>query len=78
MRRHLKVGREYRDQERDKAHTGEPSKLRDEHAETAEDLAGAAYLDEQRGCGKPRRNDPRVQCGVNEMIAAGSNKKDGE
>lgn len=75
---HLKVCREYRDQERDEANTGEPSKARNEYAGTAEDFAKTADLYEQRMRRQPGRNDPYIKRRVQKMIAARSNKEDGE
>ena len=78
MRRHLKVCREYGDQQRDEADPGELSKARNEQAGTSENFATAARLDEQRMRGQPRGNDPRVKRGVNEVVAACGDKEDRE
>lgn len=75
---HLHVRREHGDQKCDQADAGEPSRARNEHPETAEDFAAAADRDEQPVCGQPRRDDSRVGCGMDEMVAAGNDKEERE
>jgi hypothetical protein len=78
MRSHLNVCRKYRDQECDEADAREPSKAPDKNADAAEDFGAPANLDEYRMRWQPRRNDPRIRCGMNEMVDACGNEKDGE
>ena len=78
MRSHLNVCRKYRNQERDEAYAGDLAKARDEHADSAQDFATAADLDEQSMRGQPRRNDPHVKGGMQKMIAACGDKEEGE
>lgn len=76
MLRHLYVCRKDRDKQRDKTRGGESPGVGNQHADSAEDLADAADLDEQSRRGKPRRNDPRVNAGMHEVIDAGRHEED--